>query len=117
MSEENLIDLNHLKNISGGNREFVCEILQIFVLQTPEELDKLHSHIEKDEFEKIEYYSHKLKSAADSIGFVEGQMLFKQIEDHAHQKAGDQIPMLFSKVKETCSRAFSQVEKELDSGV
>jgi len=117
MSEQNLIDLDRLEKISGGNMTFVREILEVFLEQTPRELEKLEDHIEKNELEKVEYLSHKLKSATDSIGFVEGRKLFKHIEDNAHQKAGAEIPALFEEVKETCSSAFSQVEKKLESGL
>jgi HPt (histidine-containing phosphotransfer) domain-containing protein len=117
MSEETLIDLNHLEKISGGNKDFIREILQIFLEQTPREIAKLREYLEHDEMEKVEYYAHKLKSATDSIGFSEGRQLFNQIEDCARLGKPDMIAPLVQNVSEVCSVACQQVSKKLEKGL
>lgn len=117
MSDENLIDLNHLDKISGGNQSFIREILEIFLEQTPKEIALLGKYLEEDNYQQAEYYAHKLKSAADSVGFETGRQLFNQIEDASRERKTENLSEPLEEVEKVCSKAIQQVALKLEKGL
>ena len=45
-------DLSGLRKITRGNTEFEMKMLNMFVDQTPSQLEKLEEYLEKEDFEK-----------------------------------------------------------------
>lgn len=59
-----VLDLDHLSGFTGGDPDFECQVLDIFVENAPGYLDDL-CRIEQENWKMT---AHKLKGAARSIG-------------------------------------------------
>lgn len=118
MAEENLINLDHLKKISGNNTAFVREILSVFVQHTPEDLEQLRLQFEKSNLAQAQYFAHKLKSSTDSLGFKKGRDLFHEIEENLREKSNlEAVPGLIKEAIESCAKARGQAKASLEKGV
>ena len=106
-----VIDLTYLNEISKGDKNFINEMISIFLSETPEEINQLEKAIAYTDFEKIRAISHHMKSTVPFVGLdiVIGNEL-AEIENHAiNKKEIEEININFTKVK----AAFLQAYKEL----
>ena len=82
MSEEKevVIDLSYLREVASDNTEFMIEMIDIFLAQTPGYIDQLTEAINQKNWSKISDLSHKIKptmsfmgveSAKDTLGEIE----------------------------------------------
>jgi HPt (histidine-containing phosphotransfer) domain-containing protein len=68
MSEYSAPDLTYLKELSGGNEEFLKQIITIFLEDTPDMLNKIKDGISSGNLEQVRFYSHKLVSQLPMVG-------------------------------------------------
>lgn len=67
ISDENVVNLDEIHELSKGDRSFVDEMISIFIEQAPEDTNMIESAIRTNDFQTIRAVSHKLRS---SVGFV-----------------------------------------------
>ena len=79
-----MLDAKHLSGFTGGDPEFECSILDIFVDNAPGYLDTLF--LEQNEEWKMS--AHKLKGAARSIGAWKLARAAERAEKRAQPPAG-----------------------------
>jgi len=65
------IKLAHLYRLFKGKRQFVLEMLDIFMEQLPNALLKMEQHIEVKNKKGINYEAHNIKSTIKTIGLKE----------------------------------------------
>lgn len=111
MSTQNVINLTYLNEISKGDKNFIDEMIGIFLSETPDEIKELEKAINHADFEKIRAISHHLKSTVPFVGLdlVIGPELAK-IEDFAlNKKEIETISNHFKKVKEVFKMAHQEL--------
>lgn len=105
-------NLDYLLDLSKGNSQFVREMIDIFLIENPKEIETLENAIRNRNFEAIRQTAHLLQSSIPFVGLdkrIEGEVY--EIEKMAADKAAiQQIERLFSKVKETCERAHLELQ-------
>lgn len=78
--KEVVIDLSYLREVASDNTEFMIEMIDIFLAQTPGYIDQLTEAIDQKNWAKISDLSHKIKptmsfmgveSAKDTLGEIE----------------------------------------------
>lgn len=78
--KEVVIDLSYLREVASDNTEFMIEMIDIFLAQTPGYIDQLTEAIDQKNWSKISDLSHKIKptmsfmgveSAKDTLGEIE----------------------------------------------
>lgn len=65
---EKVCNLTYLKKMSSGNKNFVREIIKLYLMQAPVELSNLQGAIAADNHQEIKLIAHKLKSSAAMLG-------------------------------------------------
>jgi PAS domain S-box-containing protein len=83
---ESLIDLTYLKMISGDSPEFEAEMIELFLQQTPAELQRLEQAVADQNHALVREVAHKLKSSYSLVGILEDglvQLLERQGADKA----------------------------------
>jgi HPt (histidine-containing phosphotransfer) domain-containing protein len=63
-----LIDWSYLEELSGGDQEFVQEILETYVDTARELVDSIQSAAKEEAAERALYATHTLKGSSRSIG-------------------------------------------------
>jgi|SRR6185437_10528165 len=111
MFTKKVIDLSYLNEISKGDKNFIKEMIDIFLSETPEEIKQLEEAIAKTNFEKIRAVCHHMKSTVPFVGLdiVIGKEL-AEIENLALERKGIEIIVAnFSKIKTTFQQAYQEL--------
>ncbi|MDB4787291.1 Hpt domain-containing protein [Flavobacteriales bacterium] len=106
-----VFDLDHLKRIVGNDPAFLRQVLQIFVRNTPQDMQALSESVATKNYEQIGFYSHKLKSAAGAIGYTQAYEDFKELEEHSkNQMPIAQIEERVNKLANECMSCMVDIK-------
>lgn len=61
-------NLSYLAEVAEGDYNFVQELTQTFVKQTPPMIDELKASVLNNNFDRTNYLAHKLKSSCEILG-------------------------------------------------
>lgn len=107
------IDLSYLKELSKGSNEFICEMISVFIAQTPEELDQIDKHWKAKDWQSLHRVAHKMKPSFSFMGIKELESVICLINEYSSTETNiDQLPELISKLKTVCSEALQELEIE-----
>ncbi|SDG81771.1 PAS domain-containing hybrid sensor histidine kinase/response regulator [Psychroflexus sediminis] len=96
---DKLYDLKELKMLASGNKEFIYEMFDVFISETPEELMRIQNGIHNNDYKTIYQTCHKLKSSYDVIGY-KNVFLLKKIEEMCQNgDSFEDIQTTFKKLK------------------
>lgn len=106
-----IISQEHLNSLSRGNKEFIKEIIDIFLDQNPRELNDLENAIKEKNYPAIKTISHKMKTSVGFIGIDQLLSPLAKIEELS-QKGEEikQIELLFESAKHTCLLAREELK-------
>jgi len=92
------LDLTYLNEISGGDEEFIVDMIETFLEETPKDVDDMKTQLEGQNWSELGKVAHKLKSSIKMFGFetLKNQVLFLEQSG----KSGDNIDVLPAKVSE-----------------
>lgn len=114
-----LYDLSMLESVSGGNADFVRDIIRVFLETVPAELDALTAAGHASAWEDVALTAHKLRSAVEHLGVRSLSDPVRRLEAANHDGAGDlhaaDLSMLITHVTETMFLVFAQL-RERNSG-
>lgn len=110
-----LYSLNYLKSISGGDEEFIQDMIQTFVNTVPEELLKIKSLIDQENWVKTGETAHKFGSNLLYLELDDLRGIITSIENYGlEMEHTDEIPVLFDKLSKGCSQIIDQLKKDFD---
>nr|WP_255749402.1 ATP-binding protein [Pontibacter liquoris] len=87
LQTEKHCDLSYLHKMSGGNTDFIKEMIGLFLKQLPPELEHMKQAALKIDFPAVKEVAHKLKSSVSIVGAESMLVRLKQIEALAKQEA------------------------------
>ena len=106
-TQKKVTNLDYLTELSKGNKDFILEMIEIFLTENPEEIRILENAISEQNFEHIKAAAHKMKSTIPFVGLdklIEKDL--SEIEKLSLEKTDIQhIQLLFSNVKTICLKA------------
>ncbi len=62
------IDLDYLNEMSGGDRELIIEMIDIFISEVPGYLSHMNESLRKKDWNALEKFAHKAKASASIMG-------------------------------------------------
>lgn len=109
-----MINLDSLKNLSRHNTAFIREILEVYLTNTPKDLEQMGQAVDREDWQVVRYYAHKLKSSSFTIGFEKGHRQFQEIE-HIIKNEEDTVvvPTKFNDAVVLCDECIKMVKIEL----
>jgi HPt (histidine-containing phosphotransfer) domain-containing protein len=84
--ENIIIDLTYLKEVANDNVEFMVDMIDLFVAQTPGYAKDLKNAITEKNWDKIAQFAHKLKPTFTFMGIEAGRELMSSIELRAREE-------------------------------
>lgn len=88
-----VLDLNYLDRITGGNENLRKQIVELLLTETPDELSKLEGFAKEANWPRVRGVAHKMKSSATYLGLNQTLARLKQIEENANGLTNlDEIP-------------------------
>ncbi len=96
----NKLDLTYLNEISGGDKNFIREMLDLFVASTANEVNQFDALLNNADYDKINSLAHKMKAPIQMLGASQLFETVKTIETIGRDKQGlEQLPNLIGSVK------------------
>ncbi len=106
------LDLSYLKEMVGHNPEFMVEIFDTFIEQTPIYLAELEEALEAQNWDKVGNCAHKIKPTFSYVGRHDVKDFIQTIEDKArHVNGVEQIPFDLKNLKEIIQQIYEQLEE------
>ncbi|MFV1883172.1 MAG: Hpt domain-containing protein [Balneola sp.] len=98
------IDLSYLEDITGGDKEMMLEMLNLFLEDIPSQVELIKTAVEEKNLKAVGTESHKLKPALQYVGFNEMYELVKELEiigksGDKHEEAKKIMPALEEQLK------------------
>ncbi len=115
MSTENeiIIDLSYLKEVASDNTEFIIEMIDIFLVQTPGYVDQLTEAVDHKDWSKIAELSHKIKPTLSFMGVESAKNTLGVIETKSrNQEDYEGIITEYNKMKEVFKVVFIKLEEK-----
>ncbi len=78
--------LDYLANISDNDTDFMIDLMDLFLIQTPLEINLILEAIKVTDYANIYKYCHKIKPTFLMFGFAYANNLFNVLENDAKQQ-------------------------------
>lgn len=111
---ENVTNLAGLKEMMGGKKHLVKEIIDVFLKQVPDELSGLNNAINNMDYPAIKSIAHTMMSTVSIVGASELAPILFELESLG-TKATDieRIKNIHKKVITLCDKAIKELESEV----
>lgn len=113
------LNLSYLNDVASGSVEFMVEMIDIFLEQTPGYFDTLTQAIKDGNWQTVADVAHKIKPTLAFMGVDKAKDDMQAIELKARGRTDlESIEPEFIKLKATCANLFAQLEnykKELEA--
>lgn len=106
------IDLTYLNEIAGGDAEFMIDMIDIFIEQTPVYTEQIIAAIATKDWKTVGDVAHKIKPTLAFMGVNTAKEQMASIESRARTETDlDNIGADFEEVKAVCEMLYSGLEK------
>lgn len=103
-SSGKLVDLSYLHELAGGSREFMVEMIEMFLEQTPGYFQQIREAIKEQNWKRVAEVAHKIKPTLAFMGIESARANIASIENKA--RSGQQL--------EEIAPAFDQLDQVSD---
>ena len=108
------INLDYLREASDGSLDFMNEVFEMFMRQTPVMLHDMNEHLKNGQWPELGKLAHKIKPTFTYLGMKKGNKIAAAIEKKAKGKKDiDKIPDLFLQLSAQCKQAIQEIETEI----
>jgi len=115
------IDMSYLNDIAGGSEEFMIEMIDIFIEQTPLYFDQLEEAVNSSDWKSVGDVAHKIKPTLAFMGIEEAKEIMADIERKARTDDNvSEIPGMFANIKSRCEDLYdnlNRIKKELEANL
>lgn len=109
-------DLSYLFESTNNNKELIVDIVNIFLTQTKEFINSLEEFYSDKNWDKLQKTAHKMKPTLAYVGIRSLEESISKIEEFAEEETNlIEIPELIKKIKNTCEKAYLELEVELEN--
>ncbi|MEJ7779151.1 MAG: Hpt domain-containing protein [Daejeonella sp.] len=106
------LDLSYLRDVSSGSNEFMIEMIDLFLEQTPEYFENLEKFIEEENWPKVADISHKIKPTLAFMGANAAKESMSEIESNARNLTNTEtIGTAFKALHEFSAVLFSKLRE------
>lgn len=111
--KELVIDLSYLREVASDNTEFMIEMIDIFLAQTPTYIDQLTAAIDANDWKKMAELAHKIKPTMSFMGVESAKDILGEIElKSRNQTDYDWIVAEYNKLKEVFKTMLIKLEEK-----
>ena len=113
MKLENICNLNYLTETMGGKKNLINEIMEVFLIQIPEELSCINEAIKQNDFAGIKKFAHTMKSSVSIMGITALTPVLQEMEDLGTKEQNiERIVTLNEKLNLFCNQAIEEINTE-----
>ncbi len=112
------IDLSYLRDVASGSNEFMIEMIDLFLVQTPSYFEQLQQHIQNENWQSAADIAHKIKPTLAFMGVESARASMAEIEQNARNQVNlETVPEAFNLLHDLSKDLFiklEEVKKELE---
>lgn len=112
------IDLSYLRDVSSGSNEFMMEMIDLFLEQTPAYFEQLSQFIAEENWARVAEIAHKIKPTLAFMGADAAKERMAEIETSARNLSNtDSIAPVFKSLHRFSGELFfklTEAKKELE---
>ena len=113
IDKEVIIDLSYLKDVASDNVEFMVEMIDIFLAQTPEYINALTEAVEEKNWKKTAEMAHKIKPTLAFMGVESAKNVMQSIEIRARNEEDyEGIVADYAEMKEIMETIFVKLKEK-----
>lgn len=106
------IDLSYLKDVASGSDEFMIDMIDLFLDQTPTYFDQMEQHIHEESWSKVADIAHKIKPTLAFMGVDSAKDSMAEIEHSARNlKNIETILPAFKVLKEMTVDLYTELAR------
>lgn len=110
---EHVCDLTYLTEMTGGKKDMMKAIIDVFLKQIPEELQSIKEAIEKSNYVTIRNFAHSMKSSVSIMSISILIPILKEMEELGAKTTDlEKIKQLNQQLDLICNQAIREIEKE-----
>jgi HPt (histidine-containing phosphotransfer) domain-containing protein len=107
--------LNKIKEMAGGDSDFINSVIGVFLEEVPEDLKALEAAVDSGDFGQIYQLSHKLKPNVDLLDREGTRVLALEMETMGkNQEDLEGIRARFGRFKQDVDQAVAELRKDFD---
>ncbi len=115
-TDDRLINLQFLREISENNEQFFREFITMFLLNTPKSVNDMNEAHQHNDWEQLRQAAHKVKPSFNYVGLKELNQLSAKVEEFAKQKINAaEITIMLARITAMSIIAYRQLEEELNT--
>jgi PAS domain S-box-containing protein len=108
-----VVNLDFLIESIGSKKDVILEIIDVFLLQVPEDIQILNEAVTQIDYTRIKNYAHKMKSTTSLIGMHDVEVILVEMENlGANKKEIERIKILNKTLNELCKQAVDEMVQE-----
>ncbi len=108
------VNLQYLEEISASNQDFITDMIQLFLRQMPQFVQKLKKASEDAQWTDMRYITHKMKSSLSTIGIFELESVMRQMETYAAQESNlAEALQLSTHIERICTHVYQELHEKL----
>ncbi len=112
---EKSYNLDYLENISGGDQEFVNDMIQTFIINVPEDLEKIKNWVKNKNWQKVGEDSHRFASSLLFLGLDNLKQIANTIEELGIKQSDvTQIPDLINQLEKGCFQIIEELKRDFN---
>jgi len=105
-------DLSYLNEVSGGSAEFIVDMINVFLEQTPIYFTELNQAVEKEDWKTTSEVAHKIKPTLVFMGVDKAKSAMEEIERKARQlDSVEDIKAELDKINLLCVHLYAKLEE------
>ena len=105
------IDLTFLRDMAEGSEDFIKEMIEEFIKQTPIIIDDMNKYLMDKNWDSLNETAHKLKPGIDFMGIHSIKEVIINLEKNAAKQTNLQnLPSLMAKITDICTKAIEDLK-------
>ncbi len=106
------LDLSYLKDVASGSDEFMIDMIDLFLDQTPAYFEQMEQFISEENWSKVADIAHKIKPTLAFMGVDSARESMAGIEQNARNLVNlEAISPAFQILKEMSVQLYKQLEE------
>lgn len=108
------INLDYLRQMASGDNVFMKEIINMFIHQTPANINLLYNYAVTQQWKEVKAVAHKMKSSIVLVGIQELEDIFSKLQHFAvSSEHTSLVEQLVLRAKTLCADAIEELKEEL----
>ncbi|PKD44077.1 PAS domain-containing hybrid sensor histidine kinase/response regulator [Rhodohalobacter barkolensis] len=105
--------IENLEELTGGDDDLLKEMLDLFLEQTPDMMEKILDNLDNKNYEKVKMNTHTLKPTFTYVGIQEATELAEKIEEMAGREnpPSEELEKSIYRLKEISDRSILEVQE------